>query len=246
MPNIKPGLVSVTFRKLSPEEIIGLCADAGIRAIEWGGDVHAPDAPAAKKIAALMERHGMETVSLGSYYRAGSGQDFAPVLETALALGAPNVRIWAGDKNPDEALAEYRAAVIADARAACDMAARHGIGVSFEYHGNTLTSTQDSAVALLDEIGRANIFTYWQPLGDKSVEENTADVAELSGIGKLSNMHVYHTDGGRRMPLADGINGWKRYFAAGGRCGSALLEFVIDDDPARFIEDAATLIELLK
>ena len=37
-----PGLVSVTFRKLSRTEIAGLMVNAGLSAIEWGGDVHVP------------------------------------------------------------------------------------------------------------------------------------------------------------------------------------------------------------
>lgn len=37
-----PGLVSITFRKLSPGEIVELVATAGLVGIEWGGDVHVP------------------------------------------------------------------------------------------------------------------------------------------------------------------------------------------------------------
>lgn len=35
---IYTGLVSNTFRKLSPREIIALVVKAGLRGIEWGGD----------------------------------------------------------------------------------------------------------------------------------------------------------------------------------------------------------------
>ena len=34
-----PGLVSITFRPLSPREIVDLVAEAGLKAIEWGGVV---------------------------------------------------------------------------------------------------------------------------------------------------------------------------------------------------------------
>ena len=39
---MKPGLVSVTFRKLLPHEIIDLVVKSGLSGIEWGGDVHVP------------------------------------------------------------------------------------------------------------------------------------------------------------------------------------------------------------
>ena len=37
---IYPGLVSITFRKLQPDAIIKLVAQAGLTGIEWGGDVY--------------------------------------------------------------------------------------------------------------------------------------------------------------------------------------------------------------
>ena len=36
------GLVSISFRENSPEEIVKACVAAGLRYIEWGSDVHAP------------------------------------------------------------------------------------------------------------------------------------------------------------------------------------------------------------
>ncbi len=39
---ISPGLVSVTYRALPPAEIIALTAAAGLKGIEWAGDVHVP------------------------------------------------------------------------------------------------------------------------------------------------------------------------------------------------------------
>ena len=36
------GLTSVTFRGLSPAEILRLACRAGLQCVEWGGDVHVP------------------------------------------------------------------------------------------------------------------------------------------------------------------------------------------------------------
>ena len=46
--DLKTGLVSITFREKSPEEIVGLVVEAGLDGIEWGGDVHVPHGDLAK------------------------------------------------------------------------------------------------------------------------------------------------------------------------------------------------------
>jgi len=59
---IKSGLVSVTFRKLTPAHIIQLVVDAGLEGVEWGGDVHAPpgDARLAQEIARMTVDAGVK------------------------------------------------------------------------------------------------------------------------------------------------------------------------------------------
>ena len=37
---ILPGLVSVTFREKTPEEIIEICLSNGLKGIEWGENAH--------------------------------------------------------------------------------------------------------------------------------------------------------------------------------------------------------------
>ena len=39
---MKTGLTSVSFRKLSVDEVIALAKKAGVDGIEWGSDVHVP------------------------------------------------------------------------------------------------------------------------------------------------------------------------------------------------------------
>ena len=50
---MKTGLTSVSFRKLSAEEVIEIAAKAGVDGIEWGSDVHVPatNTEYAKEIA---------------------------------------------------------------------------------------------------------------------------------------------------------------------------------------------------
>src|SRR4051812_19353813 len=98
---IHTGLASVTFRALSPDEIIRLARTAGLQGIEWGGDVHVPpgDLRRARDVHRKTLQAGMHVTSYGSYYTSGSASQpdnvlFEAVLETALALHAPVIRVW--------------------------------------------------------------------------------------------------------------------------------------------------------
>jgi len=64
-----PGLVSVTFRQLTVEEIGELATECGLQAVEWGGDVHVPPGDFAAARRALDT--GLKVAAYGSYYRAG-------------------------------------------------------------------------------------------------------------------------------------------------------------------------------
>ncbi|MFR5072474.1 MAG: sugar phosphate isomerase/epimerase family protein [Bianqueaceae bacterium] len=166
---IKTGMVSVTFRQFDVDEVIRRTKEAGLMAIEWGGDVHVPhgDLDKARYTADKMRENGLEIASYGSYYRALEDETFEDILATAKALGAPNIRIWAGEREPQDCDREQRARTVQRIRDAARMAARENITVSTEYHGGTLTVMQDSAVALLKEAEEPNLYTYWQPLGDR-------------------------------------------------------------------------------
>jgi len=67
---IFPGLVSITFRKLSPEQIIELVRKAGLSGIEWGGDIHVPhgDIARAKEVKSMTKEAGLRVAVYGSYY----------------------------------------------------------------------------------------------------------------------------------------------------------------------------------
>jgi hypothetical protein len=234
-----PGLVSVTFRQLRPAEIISLVVEAGLRAVEWGGDVHVPvgDPRTAKDVAARCADAGIAVEAYGSYYRADG--DFGPVLDTALALGAPRIRVWAGHNgSADE---PDRAAVVDGLRAA--VARAGGVEVAVEYHADTLTDTLASAVRLLTEV--PGLKPYWQPPIGSSLDDALLAVPALSPVAA----HVFSWDDtGGRLPLAARADLWRPVLAEVTKLPGTrhvLLEFVRDDDPAAFIEDAATLREWL-
>jgi sugar phosphate isomerase/epimerase len=251
---IQPGLVSITFRKLAPREIVDLVRRGGLTGIEWGGDVHAPhgQADVAATVAAMTADAGLQVAAYGSYYRAGvseaDGLAFGRVLDTAAVLGAPTVRVWAGNRGSAEADAPARAAVVEDARRIAGLAQAAGMTVSFEYHRGTLTDTNASAQALLQEIAHPNIRTYWQPPVGTSPEYCLKGLAAV--LPHLTNIHVFHWladaaghDVDRRA-LAEGRAVWSQYLtqvAATKRDHFALIEFVRGETPEQFLADAATL-----
>jgi sugar phosphate isomerase/epimerase len=96
---IAPGLCSVTFRALASDAVIDTAVRAGIGGIEWGADVHAlpGGGPAIAALATRTRDAGLDVVSYGSYLGMAPGDDDAnvdAVLDTAVELGAPMVRIW--------------------------------------------------------------------------------------------------------------------------------------------------------
>ena len=248
---IATGLCSVTLRALPALRVLDLAAAAGLARIEWGGDVHAPpgDAHTARDLRAAGLDRGVAVASYGSYFRPGPHRcaDAAAVLATAAALGAPRVRIWAGDVGSAAATAEQRRTVVAQTRAAAARAADAGIRLAFEFHAGTLTDDPGSALRLLADVDHPAVGTYWQP------PEGAADDAAVDGLHAVlpwvDAVHVFSWwPGNVRLPLAAREPLWRRAFDVLGGTGrdiDALLEFVTDDDPGAVARDATTLAGLL-
>ena len=156
---MKTGLVSVTFRNLTPEEIVPLVHKAGLEAIEWGGDVHVPpqDPCRAQQVYELCRTAGILTPSYGSYYRCGVTQTpFEEVCGAAKALHADTIRVWAGDVGSRECSPERREEITADARRIAKIAGEDGLTVAFEFHNGTLTDYAASGLQLIQEMGCNN------------------------------------------------------------------------------------------
>jgi sugar phosphate isomerase/epimerase len=235
---------------------VSLAVRAGLQGIEWGGDVHVPhgDVKRAAEVGRMTGEAGLMIVSYGSYYAAGASQvaglPFERVLETALALQAPAIRVWAGTKGSAGADAAYRGLVADDLHRIADLAQQAGLVISLEHHSDTLTDTNASAVSLIQEIGHPNVWMYWQPTVGAPLSYG---LEGLTGVlHRLSNLHVFHwsrsAQGCERYPLAAGADLWMAYLEVvrrSGRNHSALLEFVRDDSPERLMADAATLVSWL-
>lgn len=249
---MKTGLCSVSFRKLTVEELIAQVKEAGLDGIEWGSDVHVPagDVKKARYVAKLMEEAGLETLGYGTYYCVGdhSTEDFQGVIDCAVALGTKRIRVWGGTKTLAETTEEYRAKVVADSQVICDMAKPCGLTIGYEYHHGTLTETLESAELVLKEVGRENIKTYWQPRVSNTFEENLRELKTV--LPNVCNLHMFQWDTEyHRYALEDGAETIKTYLDMANTnpqiCG-VMLEFIKDDDIGQMKRDAAILNKLAK
>jgi len=269
---IQTGLVSVTFRKLTPRAIVDLVAKAGLDAIEWGGDVHVPhgEVETACTVRRMTEDAGLIISSYGSYYRVGHGEPvrFETVVETAIALGAPIIRVWAGRQGTGTADEAYWDRVIEDSVDCADLAAGAGLGIAYEYHAKTLTDTDEAAVRLLQAVNHDAVTTYWQPRGHATIEQNLAGLARI--LPWLSHIHVQSwrpqqgqsrprqgrprpqqdsgAEGPVRAPLSAMAGPWSQWLDAAATAPgdhAAMIEFVANDTPEQFLADAEVLKKLI-
>lgn len=244
---MKSGLLSVTFRQLSSQEIIALVQEAGLIGIEWGGDVHVPptDLPNATAVGQATRDAGLEVSAYGSYYRLGHEDSgpFEAVLETTRALGTDIVRVWTGKEASETASPTYRETVAQDGRRVAELAQKAGVRIACEWHANTLTDTAASAADLFRAVDHPNFLSFWQPRNYQSTAFSLEDMETV--LSRLIGLHVFHWDEVTRdrLSLVEGTEAWKAYLAKAAPCGEmfASLEFVADDDPKRFLADAATL-----
>ena len=248
------GLVSVTFRQKTPEEVLNCVEAAGLEAIEWGGDIHVPagDLAAARQVGNLTRARHLAIPTYGSYYRAGVPADeqksppFQAVLATAAELGAGGIRVWTHLVSSQKASADQWARTIEDLARIRDLAAAKGLLVYLEYHNNTLNDRDASTRRLLEAVD--GIYTFWQPLNELTRDENIKTLA--AARIRLAHLHVF-SDQGSSCLLETGEQDWQTYFgllpeqdslpARPDQPRCLMIEFVKDQSEDSLLADARTL-----
>ena len=225
------GLVSVSFRKHSVQEIIDAAAECGLECIEWGSDKHAPcnDIDALRAIADAQMAAGLRCCSYGTYFKLGETPlDTLPqYISAARILGTDTLRLWCGTKSTDLYSAEDAARLIDQCRQAALIAEQAGVKLCLECHRNTYTETKEGALRLMEAVNSAAFRMYWQPNQGRSIEENVEYAALLAPY--IEHIHVFQWKGAERFPLAQGIDEWRSYLKAIGGEHTLLLEFMPDD-----------------
>ncbi|RLD12301.1 MAG: sugar phosphate isomerase/epimerase [Chlamydiae bacterium] len=251
---ILSGLTSITFRGLNPKKIVGLAVKAGLDGIEWGGDIHVPhgDVKTAAEVYKITIDAGLNIIAYGSYYTLGysaeNGLDFKSVLDSATALNAPAIRVWAGKIGSSEANEDYRNKIIEETKSIAKLAVEENIEIAFESHINTLTDTGESSVDLLKKINMENVKTYWQPDPSYSDDENLRKLDLI--FPWVKNIHVFQwtKENFIRLPLIEGKEKWGKYFDKISTMENdvyAIMEFVKNDSPEQFLNDAEILKKMI-
>lgn len=263
---MKSGLVSISFRKKSPKELIEACSNAGLEYIEWGGDVHVPmgKVKAAYALRSKMHARGIKCASYGSYFGLVYHCDehfplpFKKVLKTAKALGAKTVRVWLGwpfcgcKKGCEVFLCEkYYRKNVNITRSLCNQAKKFGLTLSIECHYKTLSDNYKDTLRFLDDVGATNLKLNWQPNHARGFEYNLEAVKALRPY--ISNVHVFNWDEkGEKSSLGTerGIYEWTEYLKVLNDENSkeriCYLEFMPDGEITSLPAEAKALNDIIK
>ena len=242
----------MTFRNCTAERVILLARESGVERIEWGGDIHVPpgDLENARRVARLTRAAGMDCVSYGSYYQCDDTRNFIAVSETAEALEAKTIRVWAGKKDY-EGLTETEKQTFFENVATCaEIARKKGQTIAFEFHHHTFCNRADHVLEALESIAKENVKTYWQPDYWTSFSDDYMRIRQnLNAIttlkDRIENFHFYRMDGYRRLPVSGSEEEWKLYLNELPLTATCFLEFVKDDSEQQFREDMKVLERLL-
>ena len=164
MNSFRLGLCSVTFRKKSAEDIVCLAKKAGVKYIEWGGDVHVRTLADAKKVKALCDKENIIISSYGSYVNCIDYNEnkWTEVCEIAKEMGAESIRIWLGKRNSEITSETDYNILLENAKRMCDIAAGYGLMVCPECHDNTYNNNTDAFLRFVGDLQKDNFRTYFQ------------------------------------------------------------------------------------
>ena len=244
--NFQTGLVSISFRKYTVDQILSACREANLSLVEWGSDIHVPagDAATANLTAKKTADAGLSCITYGSYFRIGHTplSEFDAYLDSACRLGAKNIRLWCGTVGSAQATPDVREKIVNEGRAAAEMAAKCGLNITLECHSGTLTDDCDSAMRYIKEVDHPAMRLYWQPCQFHTEDYNINAAKAYAPYTEC--LHVFHWDASHRYPLANGTDIWAKYlapFRAQNRPIGLLLEFMHDDRLETLAQTAATL-----
>ena len=190
------GLCSVSFRSLTPEQIIQAAVAAKLTYIEWGSDVHAPcdDLERLHEIARLQRQYGICCSSYGTYFRAGKDTPEAldGYIQAAKILETDVLRLWCGTKGSAEYTDQERQELFAQCSVLAARAQGAGVTLCMECHGNTMTDEAQSAHALMQAVDSSAFRMYYQPSQFRTVEENIAYAQLLAPY--VRHIHTFNWD----------------------------------------------------
>lgn len=243
MEKYRLGLVSVSFRQNTPEEIVEAVKDSGLSFIEWGSDVHAPcqNPDRLREISGLQREYNIKCSSYGTYFRLG--QTPIDCLEDHIAaarvLGTDILRLWCGVKSGENYTEEEKNYLFEQCGIAEKMARDAGVTLCTECHAGTFTERLDDALLLMRKINSPHFRSYWQPFQTKTTDDNLIYAERIAPYAE--HIHVFQWKGSERFPLDSGIDEWRAYLAKFDTTRTLLLEFMPDDNISTLKREAEAL-----
>ena len=241
------GLVSVSFRGHTPQEILKATHEVGLSCIEWGSDVHAPhdDPDRLRKIADLQKEYGIRCSSYGTYFKFGKTAlcELENYIRAARMLGTDILRLWCGRKSGADMTAEERDALIEECCEAARIAEKNGVTLCMECHQKTFTERLEDALYLMKAVHSPHFKTYWQPFCEKNADENLAYAKEIAPYAE--HIHVFNWQGDKKLPLEGAIRDWSAYLSAFSIPRTLLLEFMPNDSLEELAVETAALRRII-
>jgi len=212
-------LCTIAFRERLLEYSLDLAAEVGFQGVEiWGREPHISEEYDKNRVLAaarMVRGRGLTVPVFGSYLRVGatSADDvFAlkDALRIAAGLKAPVMRVWASDVGSAHADESLWARTIDEAGEAASCAAKMGVRLAVEMHGNTLCDTGASTRRLLEAVGSDSFGANYQA----SSQQRDATVLERMELVLPWIMHMHAqnyaplqagSDRVERVALADGV-----------------------------------------
>lgn len=248
MERFYTGLCSVSFRDRTAEKIISAAAEAGLRYIEWGSDVHAPagDEARLKEVSSLGESFGIRCSSYGTYFRIGRDavEDIYKYINAAALLGTRVLRVWCGRGDFSAHSEAEEAELFSSCKALAEIAKREGVILACERHRGTYTDSAVPILRLMEAVDSPNFRMYWQPDQYHSPQENLAELCLTSRY--TVNVHVFNWERDTMLPLSEAASVWREYLSLLRGEHTLLLEFMPDGQLATLGREAAALFDILK
>ena len=226
------GLVSVSFRNHTPENILRKMKEVGLSVIEWGSDVHAPatDKERLYEIARLQKEYGIECSSYGTYFDFGKHDisELTSYIEAAKILGTRVLRLWCGNKAGRDMTDEERDAFLTLCKRAAKIAKENDVMLCMERHENSFTHYAEDVIFLMNEVNSPNFRMYWQPALALSPEDNVEMARALAPY--TENIHVFNYHDNARHTLFEIIDTWRTYLKEFSTPRTLLMEFLPDNN----------------
>ncbi len=240
------GLVSISFRNRTPEEILKAMADTELSCIEWGSDVHAPfaDRTALENIVKLQQKYNIKCSSYGTYFKIGENttDEILPYITAAKLLGTDTLRIWCGNKSFTLYTNDEKEKILQDSIILAETAKQNNVKLCLEFHPNTYTDNAISTKKLIENVNSSFLKTYWQPNQFKSYDENIEEVSVIAEY--TENIHIFNWEQNVRLPLLEARDKWIKYLSFFKDEHNILLEFMPDDKLSTLKKEAESLKEI--